>query len=90
MAFLPVRTTFRVQLCSSARKIRRALVATICLFLLSLPLCAQVQTGRISGAVTDQTGGAVIGATVTVTDVARGVSRPPDHGCVGSVCCARI
>ncbi len=37
---------------------------------------AQVQTGRISGAVTDQSGGAVAGATVTVIDVARGISRP--------------
>ena len=33
------------------------------------------QSGRILGAVTDQTGGAVAGATVTVLDVARGVSR---------------
>src|SRR6202030_1276933 len=31
--------------------------------------------GRIVGGVTDQTGGAIAGATVTVTDVARGISR---------------
>ncbi len=37
---------------------------------------AQLNTGRISGAITDQTGGAIGGATVTVMDVARGVNRP--------------
>jgi hypothetical protein len=41
-----------------------------------LPLRAQVNTGRISGAITDQTGGAIAGVMVTVTDVARGESRP--------------
>jgi hypothetical protein len=32
--------------------------------------------GRIFGAVTDQSGGAIVAATVTVIDTARGVSRP--------------
>lgn len=36
---------------------------------------SQESTGRIQGAITDQTGGAVVGATVTVTDTQRGVSR---------------
>ncbi len=36
---------------------------------------AQLNTGRISGQVTDQTGGAIAGATVTVIDVARGQNR---------------
>ena len=53
----------------------RVLAATIGVLLISFPLCAQVQTGRISGAVKDQTGGVIAGAMVTVTDVARGVSR---------------
>jgi len=44
--------------------------------MISLPLRAQLNTGRVSGAITDQTGGAIAGATVTVVDVARGVSRP--------------
>jgi hypothetical protein len=38
-------------------------------------LFAQGNAGRIFGTVTDQTGGAIAGATVTVTDVARNTSR---------------
>ncbi len=44
-------------------------------FLCSLPLFAQTDTARILGSVTDQTGAAVAGATVTVTDTQRGVTR---------------
>ena len=36
---------------------------------------AQSYTGRILGSVTDQSGGAVVGATVTITDVQRGITR---------------
>ncbi len=36
---------------------------------------AQANLGRISGTITDQTGGVITGATVTVLDVQRGVSR---------------
>jgi outer membrane receptor protein involved in Fe transport len=46
---------------------------SVCLF--SLPLFAQGNAGRILGAVTDQTGSAVVGASVTVTDLERGISR---------------
>ncbi len=47
-------------------------VAGVCLGLL-VCLPAHSQTlGRISGIVTDTSGGAVVGATVTVTDVGRG------------------
>ena len=50
-------------------------VAGVCLGLL-VCLPAHSQTlGRISGIVTDSSGGAVAGATVTVTDVGRGVAR---------------
>ncbi|HKV38583.1 MAG TPA: carboxypeptidase-like regulatory domain-containing protein, partial [Blastocatellia bacterium] len=38
-------------------------------------LFAQGNTGSILGSVTDQTGGAVSGATVTITDVSRGTAR---------------
>lgn len=48
---------------------------TIVVFLVSLPLLSQTNQGRISGAVFDQSGGVIVGATLTVTDVARGVSR---------------
>jgi len=46
---------------------------SLCLF--SLSLFAQGNAGRILGAVTDQTGSAVVGASVTVTDLERGISR---------------
>src|SRR5271170_4128904 len=38
---------------------------------------AQDITGRISGTVTDTTGAVVVGASVTVTNEATGVSLPP-------------
>jgi len=50
------------------------LVAAIALFA-SVPLLAQTSTSRILGGITDQTGGAIAGATVTVTDTQRGTSR---------------
>ncbi len=43
--------------------------------ILCLPALPQGSTGRILGTVTDQTGGVVSGATVTVTDTARGTTR---------------
>jgi hypothetical protein len=55
--------------------VRAAALALIAFLLVFLPLKAQVNTGRISGAVTDQSGGAIAGAKVTVTNVARGESR---------------
>lgn len=48
----------------------------ICLLLaLSVPLVSQTTTGRILGSVRDQTGAALPAATVTVTDVQRGITR---------------
>ena len=47
-----------------------------CLFVLSASsLMAQGTAGRIEGTVADQSGGAMAGATVTITDVARNTSR---------------
>jgi len=43
--------------------------------LISLPLFSQGNAGRILGTVTDQTGGAMAGATVSVIDVERGATR---------------
>src|SRR6516165_1066268 len=43
--------------------------------LFSLPAHPQGNTGRILGTVTDTTGGYIAGATVTVTDVARGLTQ---------------
>ncbi|MGP0018060.1 MAG: carboxypeptidase regulatory-like domain-containing protein [Candidatus Sulfotelmatobacter sp.] len=45
------------------------------LFLLAASAVAQTTAGRILGTVTDQSGAAVGGATVVVTDVQRGISR---------------
>ena len=69
------RTCVRPGVASNVWQKSLMFAAMISVFLLPAGMRAQVQTGRISGAITDQTGGAVVGATVTVTDVARGVSR---------------
>src|SRR5579872_7026908 len=53
-----------------------AAFAVICCFsLASGPLFGQVNTGRILGTVTDQTGGVIAGAMVTVTNSQTGVVR---------------
>src|SRR5882757_1932839 len=46
-----------------------------CLLVVAAPVFSQTTTGRILGRVDDQTGAAVPGATVTVTDVQRGTTR---------------
>ncbi len=53
----------------------RVTVVSIGVLLACLPLLAQTYTGRILGVVTDQTGAALAGAQVVVTDMQRGVSR---------------
>src|ERR1700692_1246682 len=51
------------------------LFALLALLAGSFQVCGQGSNGEIVGAVTDQSGGNVVGATVTITDVARGVSK---------------
>src|SRR5258708_3207938 len=58
-----------------ARKAMFALGAILGVLLFSLSLFAQGNFGRILGTVTDQSGGVVSGATVTVLDTQRGVAR---------------
>jgi Carboxypeptidase regulatory-like domain len=53
----------------------QALCLLMSVFLLCVPLFSQGNQGRITGTITDQTGGVVSGATVSVLDVERGVSR---------------
>ncbi len=53
----------------------RLLGTILSVLLACLPLFAQSYTGRILGTITDQSGAAVSGATVTITDVARGTAR---------------
>src|SRR5579862_7568589 len=73
MSSLANDTGVRVWL--SLRRVPWALAAAFALLALAVPTSAQLNTGRISGQVTDQTGGAISGATVTVIDVARGQNR---------------
>jgi hypothetical protein len=53
----------------------RVLVLIAGILLISASLSAQSNQGRIQGTVRDQSGGTIAGATVTVTDVLKGVSR---------------
>jgi hypothetical protein len=73
MTFLKqmVKQTLRV---NAARAIQ-ALCLSMGVFLVCVPLFSQGNQGRITGTITDKSGGVVAGATVTVKDVARGVSR---------------
>lgn len=59
----------------SAQKAIRVLGACLGLLLFCSPGYAQLNYGRVFGAITDQTGGAMAGAMVTVVDVARGINR---------------
>ncbi len=56
-------------------KVVRVLAVVCALLLASVAAYPQGSSGRILGVVTDQSGGNVAGATVTITDVARGVSQ---------------
>src|SRR5579862_9019558 len=53
----------------------QVLTITLAFILISVPVFSQGNAGRIMGTVTDQSGGVVAGATVTVVDTARGVTR---------------
>jgi Carboxypeptidase regulatory-like domain/TonB dependent receptor len=53
----------------------RWLATSFAVFLLCTPMFAQGNAGRILGSVTDPAGGMIVGATVIITDVQRGISR---------------
>ena len=62
----------------NARRLRGAaslLGALLGILLISAPLFSQGSAGAIQGSVFDQSGGVLAGAMVTITDVARGVTR---------------
>ncbi len=62
--------------CNSVqRKALWVLGVVFCLLLASSPMFAQGSSGRIMGTITDQSGGVISGATVTVLDAERGVSK---------------
>jgi hypothetical protein len=56
-------------------RLTEGVVAIVALFILPSFLLAQVNQGRLIGTVTDQSGGVIAGATVTVTDVQKNLSR---------------
>ncbi len=71
---------FRTVNAASSRDVRRTAASPFAfgafmLFLFAASALAQTTAGRILGTVTDQSGAAVGGATVVVTDVERGISR---------------
>lgn len=57
------------------RKAAQVLGAALALLLVSIPVFSQTSQGTIQGAVLDQSGGAIAGSAVVVTDVARGITR---------------
>ena len=70
----------RVVTCSGgpafSKKTMRVVVALgFAVLVLGLPLFSQINTGRILGTVTDQTGGVIAGAMVAVTNTETGVAR---------------
>src|SRR2546430_516257 len=71
----------RISLCIVHRqsgaiyKTLKGLTLVLVLLLLCVPVFAQLNMGRINGGLTDQTGGSIAGAMVTVIDVERGGSR---------------
>src|ERR1700676_1010035 len=60
---------------SSKKTIRGVLALSFAVLVLGFPLFSQVNTGRILGTVTDQTGGVIAGAAVVVTTTETGVAR---------------
>src|SRR6266851_5873865 len=57
------------------RKPAEVLGVTLGVLLMFFPLFSQANFGRILGIVTDQSGGVIPGATVTIVDTQRGVAR---------------
>jgi hypothetical protein len=66
---------FRTSFWGLTSRISYLLLATLGVLLFSVPLFSQGTFGRILGTVTDQSGGVISGATVTIIDKDRGVAR---------------
>ena len=60
---------------ANAKSAAQLLSAVIALLLICTPAFSQTSQGTIQGAVFDQSGAVVAGATITISDVARGFSR---------------
>src|SRR5437660_3263648 len=61
--------------CVAIADLIRVLTVVFAALFVSVAAYSQGSTGRILGVVTDQSGGNVAGATITISDVARGVSQ---------------
>src|SRR6266851_3903075 len=70
-----LRSTTKTSWGARFRKALQLLVGTMGVLLLCLPLSSQGVFGRLWGTVTDQSGGVLSSATVTVTDTDRGVTK---------------
>lgn len=57
------------------KKIFSVVVLMAFLASVKIPLCAQQQNAQLSGSILDQSGAAVEGATITITDSGRGLTR---------------
>ncbi|HVS87047.1 MAG TPA: TonB-dependent receptor [Candidatus Acidoferrum sp.] len=66
---------FSTLVCLCVRRAIPLLYLNLALLLAAVPSFPQGNTGRILGSVTDQTGGNIVGASVVVTDVQRGIPR---------------
>lgn len=55
--------------------VARWMGATLVALLICIPVFPQANLGDITGRITDQSGGVIVGAAVTVTDTQRGVAR---------------
>ena len=60
---------------NSLRKTARWVGGTLAVFMACFPLFSQTNQGSIQGGVFDQTGGAIVAAMVTITDISRGVTQ---------------
>src|ERR1700758_3219576 len=77
------RVMFSKVLRATAPRAAQVLCLSAAVLLAYTPLFSQGNQGRITGTITDQTGGAISGATVTVKDVQRGITRDLTTGDTG-------
>ena len=76
MISLSAFSTFsKIPVVITAQRMMAMLGMGVLLLLMCLPASAQLNQGRILGNISDQSGGVITGATITVVDVPRGVSR---------------
>src|SRR6266566_600044 len=70
-----LRSTSKKSWGVSFRKAMQLLGGTMAVLLLCLPLFSQGVFGRLWGTITDQSGGVISGATVSITDTDRGITK---------------